>query len=167
MCWSLVLVPPDLKRREHWPNVATMLRWRKRGPCWAGALRVSERFQDYRPGGALLDYREYQISQKPNVEIYFESELDAETVLEFGFENVCIATGATWRRDGVSRQHVTPFLIDPAMPVFTPDDLMEGAAPLGHSRFMTTITTYGRRFGRIADPKRLRGNIDHSSSLCQ
>ena len=82
--------------------------------------------------GRVVDYREYQISQKPNVETYFESELDAETVLEFGFENVCIATGATWRRDGVSRQHVTPFPTDPAMPIYTPDDLMEGATPSGH-----------------------------------
>jgi len=72
------------------------------------------------------------LSQKPNVESYFESELDAESILEFGFENVCIATGAKWRRDGVSRQHVVPFSTDDATPIFTPDDLMNGANPMGH-----------------------------------
>lgn len=82
--------------------------------------------------GRVADYREYQISQKPNVESYFDSELDAESILEFGFENVCIATGSKWRRDGVSRQHVVPFPTDDAMPVFTPDDLMDGASPSGH-----------------------------------
>ena len=82
--------------------------------------------------GRVADYREYQLSQKPNVESYFESELDAESILEFGFENVCIATGAKWRRDGVSRQHVEPFPTDAAMPIFTPDDLMNGAVPTGH-----------------------------------
>ncbi|PWE34987.1 NADH:flavin oxidoreductase [Pelagicola sp. LXJ1103] len=82
--------------------------------------------------GRVADYREYQISQKPNVESYFDSELDAGSILEFGFENVCIATGAKWRRDGVSRQHVVPFATDTAMPLFTPDDLMNGAAPSGH-----------------------------------
>ncbi|WP_424941310.1 FAD-dependent oxidoreductase [Aliiroseovarius sp. S253] len=82
--------------------------------------------------GRVVDYREYQISQKPNVETYFDSELDAESILEFGFENVCIATGAKWRRDGVSRQHVVPFPTDAAMPLFTPDDLMNGASPSGH-----------------------------------
>ncbi|SPF78962.1 Trimethylamine dehydrogenase [Aliiroseovarius pelagivivens] len=82
--------------------------------------------------GRVVDYREYQISQKPNVETYFDSELDAESILEFGFENVCIATGAKWRRDGVSRQHVVPFPTDAAMPLFTPDDLMDGASPSGH-----------------------------------
>ncbi|WP_282182080.1 FAD-dependent oxidoreductase [Aliiroseovarius marinus] len=82
--------------------------------------------------GRVVDYREYQISQKPNVETYFDSELDAESILEFGFENICIATGAKWRRDGVSRQHVVPFPTDAAMPLFTPDDMMDGASPSGH-----------------------------------
>lgn len=82
--------------------------------------------------GRVVDYRDYQISQKPNVETYFDSELDATSILEFGFENVCIATGAKWRRDGVSRQHVVPFATDPAMALFTPDDLMDGATPSGH-----------------------------------
>lgn len=82
--------------------------------------------------GRVVDYREYQIGQKPNVETYFDSELDAESILEFGFENVCIATGAKWRRDGVARQHVIPFPTDAAMPLYSPDDLMDGATPSGH-----------------------------------
>ncbi|WP_371171073.1 FAD-dependent oxidoreductase [Aliiroseovarius sp. 2305UL8-7] len=82
--------------------------------------------------GRVVDYREYQISQKPNVETYFDSELDAESILEFGFENICIATGAKWRRDGVARQHVTPFPIDTTMPIYSPDDMMDGANPMGH-----------------------------------
>jgi dimethylamine/trimethylamine dehydrogenase len=82
--------------------------------------------------GRVADYRTYQISQKPNVETYFDSALDAEAILEFGFQNICIATGAKWRRDGVSRQHVVPFPMDSAMPVFTPDDIMDGQRPSGH-----------------------------------
>ncbi|MEM9305798.1 MAG: FAD-dependent oxidoreductase [Pseudomonadota bacterium] len=82
--------------------------------------------------GRVADYREYQISQKPNVQSYFDSALDAESILEFGFEHVCLATGATWRRDGVARQHVVPFPTDSAMPLFTPDDMMDGATPSGH-----------------------------------
>ena len=82
--------------------------------------------------GRVADYRVYQIGQKPNVETYFDSALDADSILEFGFEHVCIATGADWRRDGVARQHVVPMAIDPAMPLFTPDDLMSGQTPVGH-----------------------------------
>ena len=81
--------------------------------------------------GRVVDYREYQISQKPNVESYYDSELDADTIMEFGFENVCIATGATWRADGVGRQHVVPFPIDSEMALFTPDDIMSGRKPSG------------------------------------
>lgn len=82
--------------------------------------------------GRVADYRAYQLSQKANVESYFDSALDAESILEFGFENICVATGSSWRRDGVSRQHVVPFPVDGAMPLFTPDDLMDGASPTGH-----------------------------------
>ncbi len=81
--------------------------------------------------GRVVAYREYQISQKPNVETYFDSELDAGSILEFGFENVCLATGARWRTDGVSRQHVVPMPIDGAMPIYTPDDVMAGRKPTG------------------------------------
>jgi len=81
--------------------------------------------------GRVADYRTYQLSQKASVETYFDSALSAEEILEFGFENVAIATGSTWRRDGVSRQHVVPMPIDDAMPIFTPDDLMAGKMPTG------------------------------------
>ncbi len=82
--------------------------------------------------GRVVDYRAYQISQKPNVETYFDSALTAQSILEFGFQNVCIATGATWRADGVSRQHLVPMPIDAAMPLFTPDDIMAGRLPSGN-----------------------------------
>ncbi|MCA0938507.1 NAD(P)-binding protein [Salipiger pacificus] len=81
--------------------------------------------------GRVVDYRTYQLSQRPNAETYFDSHLSAQEILEFGFENICIATGAHWRADGVSRQHVAPIPADPAMPVFTPDDIMAGKLPKG------------------------------------
>ena len=81
--------------------------------------------------GRVVDYREYQLSQRPNVETYFDSRLGADEIMEFGFENVAIATGARWRADGVARMHVVPMPIDPALPVFTPDDVMDGRLPSG------------------------------------
>ncbi|MCV2863746.1 FAD-dependent oxidoreductase [Albidovulum sediminicola] len=81
--------------------------------------------------GRVVDYRQYQLSQRPNVETYIGSELDADQILDFGFQNVCIATGSHWRADGVSRQHVVPMPMDPAMPVLTPDDIMAGRLPSG------------------------------------
>ncbi|RWL43649.1 MAG: NADH:flavin oxidoreductase [Mesorhizobium sp.] len=82
--------------------------------------------------GRVRDYRQYQLSQMPNVDIYFQSRLSADDILSFGFQNVAIATGSTWRRDGVARAHVVPMPIDAAMPVYTPDDLMDGKVPSGN-----------------------------------
>jgi dimethylamine/trimethylamine dehydrogenase len=79
--------------------------------------------------GRVRDYRQHQISTMPNVEVYYDSKLSAQDVLDFGFENVAIATGSTWRRDGVARHNLLPIPIDAVMPVFTPDDLMAGKLP--------------------------------------
>ncbi|MCY4259730.1 MAG: FAD-dependent oxidoreductase, partial [Rhodobacteraceae bacterium] len=81
--------------------------------------------------GRVVDYREYQLQQRANVEIYRNSELDADSILDFEFENICLATGATWRRDGVARQHVAPLPIADGTRVYTPDDLMDGTTPEG------------------------------------
>ncbi|SDP75827.1 dimethylamine/trimethylamine dehydrogenase [Sulfitobacter litoralis] len=81
--------------------------------------------------GRVVDYRQYQLSQRANVDIYLESELDTDSILEFGFENVCIATGAKWRADGVARQHVVPMPIAAGAKIYTPDDLMDGTIPQG------------------------------------
>ncbi len=82
--------------------------------------------------GRVRDYRQYQISQMQNVGVYFDSRLSADDILAFGFQNVAIATGSTWRRDGVARAHVVPIPTDPAMPIYTPDDLMDGKVPTGN-----------------------------------
>jgi dimethylamine/trimethylamine dehydrogenase len=81
--------------------------------------------------GRVADYRLYQLQQRANVQLYPASALTPEDVLSFGFQNICIATGSTWRSDGVARQHVVAMPADAALPVFTPDDLMEGRLPSG------------------------------------
>ncbi|MGL4526783.1 MAG: FAD-dependent oxidoreductase, partial [Aestuariivirga sp.] len=82
--------------------------------------------------GRVRDYRAGQIGKMTNVNVYRDSRLTAEDVLGFGFEHVAVATGATWRRDGIARYNLLPIAIDPAMPVFTPDDIMDGKRPSGH-----------------------------------
>ena len=48
--------------------------------------------------GRVRDYRVYQLQQRANVEIFPGGALDAPGVLEVGATQVCIATGAHWRR---------------------------------------------------------------------
>jgi dimethylamine/trimethylamine dehydrogenase len=82
--------------------------------------------------GRVRDYRAGQIGKMSNVNVYRDSKLSADDILEFGFEHVAIAAGAAWRRDGIARYNLLPIAIDAAMPVFTPDDLMDGQRPIGH-----------------------------------
>ncbi len=79
----------------------------------------------------VKDYRELQLHQLANVEIYFDSELDADSVLEFGFPRVVVATGASWRADGVGHHHTRAMPIAEGTQVLTPDDLMDGSLPDG------------------------------------
>ncbi len=81
--------------------------------------------------GRVRDYRAHQIQQMANVEVYFASEVDAGQVIEFGFEHVAIATGASWRRDAVARFHTSPIPIADDAQILTPDDLMDGKRPSG------------------------------------
>jgi dimethylamine/trimethylamine dehydrogenase len=81
--------------------------------------------------GRVRDYRAHQLKGMANVEVYFDSRLSADDILAFGFEQVALATGSTWRRDGVARAHVVPMRDDGTLPVFTPDDLMAGLMPAG------------------------------------
>ncbi|MFC0432462.1 FAD-dependent oxidoreductase [Kutzneria buriramensis] len=79
----------------------------------------------------VADYREAVLGKLDTVELYYESELTADDVLEHGFSHVAVATGARWRADGVGRQHPCGLAIDPAAEVLTPDDVMAGARPRG------------------------------------
>ncbi len=81
--------------------------------------------------GRVADYRTGQLAPLPNAEVYRDSRLSADDVLAMGAEHVAIATGASWRRDAVARFHLHPIPTDPAMPIFTPDDLMAGQGPTG------------------------------------
>ena len=82
--------------------------------------------------GRVRDWRIGRIRAMNNVATYLDSPLTAQDVLEFGAEHVAIATGCTWRRDGIGRTHWQPVpgFDDPAR-VFTPDDLMDGRMPEG------------------------------------
>lgn len=82
--------------------------------------------------GRVADYREYQLSQMANVDIYLDNELSAEDILDFGFQHVALATGSRWRNDSVARFHVEPMANDASILTCTPDDLMAGNLPSGH-----------------------------------
>jgi len=79
----------------------------------------------------VVDYREQQLRKLDNVEVYLQSEMTADDILDNDFDHVLLATGAHWRRDGVGRWHTHPMPIAADAQVLTPDDLMDGRRPQG------------------------------------
>ena len=79
----------------------------------------------------VRDYREHYLLTRPDVEIYFDSELSGDDILEFGFEHVIVATGSKWKRTGQGRDNrdVIPGL--DTVKVVTPDDIMDGVEVTG------------------------------------
>lgn len=78
----------------------------------------------------VLDYRLGQIDKLKQVSFFPGSKMDAEAIQEFDASHVAIATGATWRRDGVGRAtwRSVPGITDHSG-IFTPDDIFTGAQP--------------------------------------
>jgi dimethylamine/trimethylamine dehydrogenase len=72
----------------------------------------------------VIDWRMAQLKKLKNVSMYPSSPMTAEEILETGAQNIIIATGATWRRDGVGRTLWKPIPGYDLENVFSPDDLM-------------------------------------------
>jgi dimethylamine/trimethylamine dehydrogenase len=80
----------------------------------------------------VVDWRLAQIDKLSNVALYPESNMTVEDILEVGNRHVIIATGASWRRDGIGRTRWKPIKGSDLPHVFTPDDLMAGKNPAGN-----------------------------------
>lgn len=94
-----------------------------------GRVALEARLPGLASWSRVVDYRMDALSRLPAVEIYRESRLQAQDVLDFAAAHVFIATGCRWRADGLGRavrkalpglQHLT---------VWTPDEVMAGNLP--------------------------------------
>jgi dimethylamine/trimethylamine dehydrogenase len=79
----------------------------------------------------VIDWRLTQIKKMKNISVYPSSLMTAEEIIESGAKNIIIATGATWRRDGMGRHVLEPIDGFDSPNVFSPDDLMDGKLPSG------------------------------------
>jgi dimethylamine/trimethylamine dehydrogenase len=77
----------------------------------------------------VMDYRLGDLQQRGNVDIFTDSPLGRDEVLELGVPNVFLATGARWRRDGQGRTARFGIEIADDAMVLTPDDVMDGIRP--------------------------------------
>ncbi|MBK9603722.1 MAG: FAD-dependent oxidoreductase [Anaerolineales bacterium] len=77
----------------------------------------------------VMDYRLTKINKAENIFFYPSSPMTVQDVLEAGAPHVILATGATWRRDGMGRYLTRP--VQGSAKIFTPDDLMNNNFPSG------------------------------------
>ena len=77
----------------------------------------------------VVDYRITKINKTENIFFYPSSPMTAQDILETGTPHIILATGATWRRDGMGRYLTRP--VTGNGKIFTPDDLMNHNLPSG------------------------------------
>ena len=92
-----------------------------------GRVALESRLPGLSSWSRVLDYRLDALSRLSTVEIYRESQLEMQDVLDFAAPHVFIATGSSWRRDGLGRALRQPLPGVQSLQVFTPDDVMAGA----------------------------------------
>jgi len=100
------------------------------GPEPGGRVLRESRLPGLGAWARVADYRLHDLRQRANVQIYTDSRLSADEVLELGIPNVFVATGAHWRKDGIGRSTLrTPPVLDAGAVILTPDDIMAGKMP--------------------------------------
>ena len=70
----------------------------------------------------VVDNRVYEIQQKNNIELYKDSELSLSHINELGVDNIFLATGSSWRVDGVGRSCREPIKGLDKITVLSPED---------------------------------------------
>lgn len=71
----------------------------------------------------VRDWRQHMIGKLGNISVYRESQMTAEDIAAFGADHVVIATGGSWRRDGVGGAGEEPLALAGEEMIFTPDDI--------------------------------------------
>ncbi len=96
-----------------------------------GRINLESRLPGMASYARVRDYREGLLRGMANVEIYLDNALDAQSISALEFSHVIVATGSTWRRDGVGRFHRQSIPGLSSLRIDTPDDLMTGDLPEG------------------------------------
>lgn len=99
-----------------------------------GTMRWIPRLPGLGEWARVVNWRSIQLERLKNVEVMTSLRLDAEAVRTYGAELVVVATGAAWRRDGLTAFTHAPVAGSEAYAsrIFTPEDLMvSGKRPAG------------------------------------
>ena len=97
------------------------------GRTLGGRVAREARLPGLSEWGRVVDHRLLQLAKLPNVLVTLESPMAAEEIVGYDFTHVAVATGATWRTDGVGVWHHRPTFTD-AFPI---EALLAGERPAG------------------------------------
>lgn len=97
---------------------------------FGGRLRFETTLPGLSEWGRVLDYRRGRLRTMPNVDMFADSGLSADQILEFGFDHVVLATGSRWTPELYSSMEL-PAGNAKGPGVYTPDDIAAGAVPEG------------------------------------
>ena len=73
----------------------------------------------------VRDWRITQINKCENIEVFPESYMTADSVLELGYEDVVIATGARWAKDSIGRHSDCDFKKVDMKMIVSGDEVLE------------------------------------------
>jgi dimethylamine/trimethylamine dehydrogenase len=73
-----------------------------------GSLRRVSTYPNLGEWARVINYRQIQLDKLANVEVIPKTRLDAEGVLSYGAEIVVVATGSSWRADGMMSLNAMP-----------------------------------------------------------
>jgi dimethylamine/trimethylamine dehydrogenase len=91
-----------------------------------GRVTIESKLPGLSTWARVRDYRTNLIQSMANVDIYRDSPLSAQDVIDFGCDHAVIATGASWMTD-ILAPNGYPFAAIKDEKVFTPDDVLAGA----------------------------------------
>ena len=92
-----------------------------------GRVSIESKLPGLATWARVRDYRTNLIQSMGNVDIYRDSPLSAQDVIDFGCDQAVIATGAKWMTDLLAPNGY-PFAEITGGNVFTPDDVLAGAS---------------------------------------
>ncbi len=98
----------------------------ERGTELGGRVALEARLPGLAAWARVRDYRAGQLARMTNVETYLDSDLSADHILEFGFNRVILATGSSWRLDGVGRSLHRGFKIGNGAVTAGVDEILTG-----------------------------------------
>lgn len=104
---------------------------------WGGRITRESRLPGLATWARVRDWRLGQLQQMPNVQMYLDSALSASDVMTYDIEHIAVATGASWRADGLGRSHRYPLaflndqnVLSPQLLLANGVDVIKGDGPV-------------------------------------